>query len=142
MKLSAYVPDGLWARVQARFPGARPSPVAQLALRRMVERSRPRFAVEAEMEAADPAELRRRRARVSALRQRAYEEGYEAGLALCDTLVWTDLERLAASGWTLDEELPQSDPRLASIAHQAGVRDALRDVWLAVVQVATPVEQV
>jgi hypothetical protein len=141
MKLSAYVPDGLWARVQARFPGSRPSPVAQLALRRMVERSRPRFAVEAEVETADRAEMGRRRARVSALRQRAYEEGYEAGLALCGTMEWTDLERLAASGWTLDEELPQSDPRLASVAHQAGVRDALRDVWLAVVQVGNPVEQ-
>ncbi|HEY4025835.1 MAG TPA: hypothetical protein VGO86_05330 [Candidatus Dormibacteraeota bacterium] len=142
MKLSAYVPDGLWAKVQARFPGARPSPVTQLALRRMVERSGPRFVVEADMESADPLEMRRRRARISALRQRAYEEGYEAGLALCDTLLWADLERLAASGWTLDEDLPQSDPRLASVAHQAGMRDALRDVWLAVVQVATPVEQV
>jgi hypothetical protein len=137
VKLSAYVPDGLWARVQARFPGARPSPVAQLALRRLVERSRPRFAVATDIEAADPTALVRRRARVSALRQRAYDEGYEAGLALCDTLRWADLERLAATGWAPGSAPPVGDPRLASVAHQAGMRDALRDVWLAVVQAAT-----
>ena len=137
MKLSAYVPDGLWARVLARFPGARPSPVAQLALRRLVERSRPRFAVAEEIEASDPGALGRRRARVSALRQRAYDEGYEAGLALCEAQSWPELERLAATGWAPEAGLPGRDPRLSSVAYQAGMRDSLRDVWLAVVQATT-----
>jgi hypothetical protein len=136
VKLSAYVPEELWARVQGRFPGARPSQITQLALRRMVERSRPRFVDEPGP--VDQLELLRRRARVSALRQRAYDEGYESGLSLCDGLGWADLERLAAAGWPLDWAGDQEEPRQASLAHRAGRRDALRDVWLAVVQAPPP----
>jgi len=132
VKLSAYVPDGLWARVQARFPGARPSPVAQMALRRLVERSGPRFARLPSSPAA--AALPLRRARVSELRQRAYEEGYVAGLAFGESLGWPDLERLAAAGWPVDGTAPAADGRHGSLAHRAGMRDALRDAWLAVVQ--------
>jgi hypothetical protein len=136
VKLSAYVPEQLWARVQARFPGSRPSQVAQVALRRLVERSRPRFAPAPLPE--DEGELLRRRARVAELRQRAYDEGYEAGLALCAGLHWADLERLAAADWALDESVAAADPTHASLAHRAGMRDALRDVWLAVLQAAAP----
>jgi hypothetical protein len=132
VKLSAYVPEQLWERVQARFPGSRPSQVAQVALRRLVERSRPRFAPTRDAE--DERELLRRRARVSELRQRAYDEGYEAGLTLCAGLHWTDLERLAAADWTAAGD----DPPPPSLAHRAGMRDALRDVWLAVLQSAAP----
>jgi len=117
MKLSAYVSDGLWARVRARFPGARPSPTAQLALLRLVERSGP----------AAP------RARASQPRQRAYDEGYEAGLARCDALSWPDMERLAAAGWPVDDLVPQGEVA-RSLAFRSGARDALRDVWLGVVQ--------
>ncbi len=132
MKLSAYVPEQLWERVRARYPGVRPSHVAQIALRRLVERSRPRFA---EAPAGDEgADLLRRRARVSELRQRAYDEAYQAGLALAASLHWSDLERLAAAEWVLDDTLAGAEPRRASLAHRAGTRDALRDVWLAVLQ--------
>jgi hypothetical protein len=131
VKLSAYVPDGLWARIQARFPGSRPSPITQLALRRLVERSRPRFASTPSSPAA--AVLPLRRARVSELRQRAYEEGYAAGLAMCESLRWPDLERLAAADWPV-EDGAVIDARQGSLAHRAGMRDAMRDVWLAVVQ--------
>ncbi len=134
MKLSAYVPEQLWERVQARYPGVRPSHVAQVALRRLVERSRPRFA-EAQV-GEEGADLLRRRARVSELRQRAYDEGYEAGLALGASLHWSDLERLAAAEWVLDDVLAGGEPRRSSLAHRAGTRDALRDVWLAVLQSA------
>ena len=132
MKLIAYVPEQLWGRVQARFPGSRPSQVAQIALRRLVERSRPRFAPAPPAE--DRRELPRRRARVAELRQRAYDEGYEAGLTLCAGLHWPDLERLAAADWAVAGD----DPPPPSLAHRAGVRDALRDVWLAVLQSAAP----
>lgn len=137
MKLSAYVPVELWERVQSRFPGVRPSQVTQLALRRLVERSRPRFAA-GEPLGLEPPELLRRRARVSALRQRAYDEGYEAGLLLGEGLAWVELERLAAGDWAVDGASVPSDPRRASLAHRAGMRDALRDVWLAVVQAWEP----
>ena len=130
MKLSAYVPEHLWERVQARFPGSRPSHVTQIALRRLVERSRPRFATAPA--ASDQRDVLRRRARVSRMRQRAYDEGYQAGLALCAGLHWPDLERVAAAGWTVaGDDLPT-----LSLAHRAGMRDALRDVWLAVMQSA------
>lgn len=132
MKLSAYVPEQLWERVQARFPAARPSQVAQVALRRLVERSRPRFAPTPGVEAED--DLARRRARVSEVRQRAYDEGYEAGLAYAAGIRWSDLERLAAADWAIVETADGADPRRASVAHRAGMRDALREVWLAVLQ--------
>jgi hypothetical protein len=132
VKLSAYVPEQLWERVQARFPGSRPSRVAQIALRRLVERSRPRFAPAPPAE--NQRELMRRRARLTGLRQRAYDEGYEAGLTLCAGLHWADLERLAAADWAVAGDGPPPP----SLAHRAGMRDALRDVWLAVVQPATP----
>jgi hypothetical protein len=138
LKLSAYVPEQLWERVQSRFPGARPSQVAQVALRRLVERSRPRFAGSGPGEAT---ELLRRRARVSELRQRAYDEGYEAGLTLAAGLRWADLERLAAAEWALEHLLEGTDPRRSSLAHRDGTRDSLRDVWLAVLQAAAPVRQ-
>jgi hypothetical protein len=136
VKLSAYVPEQLWERVQTRFPGTRPSQVAQIALRRLVERSRPRFAPAPAAE--DERELLRRRARVAELRQRAYDEGYEAGLALCASLHWSDLERLAAADWAIEGAAEAADPPHASLAHRAGLRDALRDVWLAVLQAAAP----
>ena len=132
MKLSAYVPEQLWERVQARYSGVRPSQVAQIALRRLVERSRPRFARTPTGE--DETVLLRRRARVSELRQRAYDEGYEAGLALGADLHWSDLERLAAGEWVLDSVLTGDEPRRTSLAYRAGTRDALRDAWLAVLQ--------
>jgi hypothetical protein len=136
VKLSAYVPEELWERVQARFPGSRPSQVAQIALRRLVERSRPRFVPPPPAE--DERELLRRRARVAELRQRAYDEGYEAGLALCAGLHWSDLERLAAAGWTVDDADAAAAAPGQSLAHRAGRRDAIRDVWLAVLQAAPP----
>jgi len=132
VKLSAYVPEELWARVQARFPGSRRSQVTQLALRRLVERSRPRFAGEAAP--TDALELVRRRARVSELRQRAYDEGYEDGLGLCDRLCWPELERLAAADWPVDDTVFPIDPRRSSLARRAGRRAALRDGWLPVPQ--------
>jgi len=136
VKLSAYVPEELWERVQARFPGSRPSQVAQIALRRLVERSRPRFAPAPARE--DEPELLRRRARVAERRQRAYDEGYETGLALSAGLDWSDLERLAAAGWTVDGADAADAAQHESLAHRAGRRDALRDVWLAVLQAAQP----
>lgn len=136
MKLSAYVPEQLWERVQARFPGTRPSQVTQAALRRLVERSRPRFAGSPGPE--DGADLLRRRARVSELRQRAYDEGYEAGLTLAAGLGWSDLERLAAADWALEGLALAADPKQSSLAHRDGTRDALRDLWLAVLQASAP----
>jgi hypothetical protein len=132
VKLSAYVPEQLWERVQARFPGSRPSQVAQVALRRLVERSRPRFAPAPTAE--DERQRLRRRARVSELRQRAYDDGYEAGLELGAGLHWSDLEHLAAADWALDGVAAEDGSRPASGAQRAGMRDALRDVWLAVLQ--------
>jgi hypothetical protein len=105
--------------------------VAQLALRRLVERSGPRFARAPGSPSA--AVLPQRRARVSELRQRAYEEGYVAGLAVGESLGWPDLERLAAADWPVDDAVA-GEGRQGSLAHRAGMRDALRDVWLSVVQ--------
>jgi hypothetical protein len=131
VKLSAYVPDDLWSRASARFPRSGPSRIVQMGLRRLLERSRPRFVTPA---ADEGAALLRGRARLARLRQQAYDEGYEAGLALCETLTWADLERMAADNWRVDELMAGADPRRQTAAHRSGLQDALRDAWLGVVR--------
>lgn len=133
MKLSAYVPDDLWSRAAASHPRSGPSHIVQLGLRRLVERSRPRFAADA---STNGSALRHARARLTLLRQRAYDEGYEAGLAVGESLTWADLELLAATGWRLDDLPPAARPTLPTAAHRSGCRDALRDAWLGVVRVS------
>jgi hypothetical protein len=130
MKLSAYVPDGLWSRVTARYPRSGPSRLVQLGLRRLVERSRPRYA---ENRAGVREALARGGARLAQLRQEAYDEGYEAGLALGETLGWAELERLAAASWRLDGVPAGDDQAHQTTARRSGLRDALRDAWLGVV---------
>jgi hypothetical protein len=134
MKLSAYVPDRLWSRVTARYPRSGPSRLVQLGLRRLVERSRPRFAEIAGVDRADESvALAQGGTRLTRLRQEAYDEGYEAGLALGETLGWADLEKLASVSWRLDGLATGGDPTHTTVAHLSGLRDALRDAWLGVV---------
>jgi hypothetical protein len=128
VRLSAHVPDELWAKAAALHPEPGPSRLVQLALRRLVERSRPRFAPE--RDGHQQRLLQLRRSRVAQLAQGAYDQGYEAGLRFCETLAWADLERLAASNWNLGAVVASGDSRLASSSYRSGMRDALRDAWL------------
>lgn len=132
MKLSAHVPDELWARAVALHPGLGPSGVVQQALRRLVERPRPRFAPRVPEDQLPT--VRRRHLRLQGLAQAAYDDGYEAGLRLCEKLRWADLERLAAAGWRLPAAGPETEGPAATSAYRSGLEDALREVWLSVVQ--------
>ena len=136
MKLSAHVPDELWAKAAALHGESGPSQLVQLALRHLVERSRPRFAGDRNDHQDEV--LARRQSRIARLAQTAYDEGYEAGLLRCEGLTWCDLERLAAANWSpvaLAAHAPAgNDARLATSAVRTGFRDALRDAWLGAMQ--------
>ncbi len=132
MKLSAHVPDELWAKAAALQGEAGPSQLVQLALRHLVERSRPRFA--GERNGDQDQVLALRQSRVAQLAQGAYDEGYAAGLRRCEELSWGDLERLAAGSWSAAALAAHpglgAEARLATSAFRTGLRDALRDAWL------------
>lgn len=145
MKLSAHVPDALWAKAAALHSESGPSQLVQLALRHLVERSRPRFA--AERNEHQDEILARRQSRVAQLAQNAYDEGYEAGLRRGECLSWSDLERLAAANWGVAALTAHraigADVRLATSVFRTGLRDALRDAWLGALHTSQePFEQV
>lgn len=136
MRLSAYVPDHVWAKAAALHPGSGPSQVVQSALRHLVERSRPRIVTELDSHRQQVVGLRH--SRVVQLAQRAYDQGYDRGLRLCETLSWIALEHMAAARWsvaTLAAHGVSAEPSLATSAYQSGLRDALRDVWLSALEV-------
>lgn len=135
MRLSAYVPDHTWAKAAALLPGSGPSQVVQWALRHLVERSRPRYATE--LDSHRQRVLGLRQSRVVQLAQHAYDQGYDCGLRLCETLSWEALERMAAAQWSaamIAAHGVSPEPRLATSAYQSGLRDALRDVWLSALE--------
>ncbi len=131
MRVSAYVPDHMWGRAMTLHPGSGPSHIVQGALRHLVERSRPRFA--RELDGLRQQVVGMRHSRVVQMAQHAYDQGYDRGLGLCDSLSWTALERMAAAHWSAAAMAADGagiEPRLATSAYQSGLRDALRDVWL------------
>jgi hypothetical protein len=129
VKLSAYVPDWLWARARASVRQSRSSPsqVVQHALRALLERSRPRFAGAPDLE--QEAALLLARQHVAEQAQGAYDHGYEAGVQRCELLSWAELERLAAGDWDWHD----LGVRDGGSTFDCGLRDALRDAWLGVV---------
>ena len=134
MKISAHVPDELWAKATALHVESGPSRLVQLALRHLVERPRPRVA--GKRNDRQDEVLARRQLRMARLAQSAYDEGYEAGLMGCEGLTWCDLERLAAASWShgalAAHALPGSEATPVISAFRTGLRDALRDAWLGV----------
>jgi len=135
MRVSAYVPDHVWSKAMALHPGSGPSNVVQRALRHLVERSRPRFA--SQLDGQRQQVLGLRQSRVVQMAQHAYDEGYGRGLVVCETLSWAALERMAAAHWstaTMAANGARTEPRLVTTAYQSGLRDALRDVWLAALE--------
>lgn len=135
MRLSAYVPDHIWAKAAALLPGSGPSQVVQSALRHLVEGSSPRFPTE--LDSRRQQVLGLRQSRVVQLAQRGYDQGYDRGLRLCETLSWAALERMAAADWsaaTIAAHGVSAEPSFAISAYQSGLRDALRDVWLSALE--------
>ena len=135
MRLSADVPDHIWAKAAALDPGFGPSQVVQRALRHLVERSRPRFPTELDCHRQQVLGLRQ--SRVVQLAQRAHDQSYDRGLRLCETLSWTALERMAAARWsaaTIAAHGVRAEPSPATSAYESGLRDALRDVWLSALE--------
>ncbi len=131
MRLNAYLPDQLWTGATAICPGCGPSQIVQRALHHMVERSRPRFATH--LDSHRQQLLGMRQSRVVQMAQHAYDQGYEGGLQLCETLSWLALERMAAAHWSAAAMAAggaSTTPKLAVSAYHSGMRDALRDVWL------------
>jgi hypothetical protein len=79
------------------------------------------------------------RRRLGALAQQVYASGYRAGLQLCDSLDWAQLDSLAGDSWpqsALDSisaavkgESAGEDPNASTSLYRTGLRDALLNVW-------------
>jgi hypothetical protein len=82
------------------------------------------------------------RRRLGELAQQVYASGYQAGLLLCDSLDWAQLDSLAGDSWpqaaldsisaTIQGESAGEDPNASTSLYRTGLRDALLNIWCGV----------
>jgi hypothetical protein len=99
-KFSIYVPDDLWVSAQAAQPEAKPSPLVQTALRRLVDsESRKSYA-------SLPADVLAERERVLAIvtgrARKSYVAGYRIGLMFIEEFPWDAIEDFQRVGWDIE----------------------------------------
>ena len=133
MRVRAYVEDARWEFAVSLSPDRSPSQIVQAGLVRLVENHHSAGAVN-----LDGGVLAARR-RLGELAERVYASGYQAGLILCGTLDWAQLDSLAGQGWpqgeldaistTIDGESVEDDPNTETSLYRTGLRDALSNVW-------------
>jgi hypothetical protein len=116
-KFSIYVPDDLWASAQAAQPEAKPSPLVQTALRRLVDaESRKSYA-------ALPADVLAERERVLAIVTReareSYVEGYRIGLEFIEEFEWEAIEDFRRLEWSVDNWADSLDDRETPVPGEA-----------------------
>ena len=133
LRVRAYVEDARWAFAVSLSPDSSPSQIVQAGLVKLIENHH-------SASAANPAgSVLATRRRLSELADRVYANGYHAGLQLCDTLDWAQLDSLAGEGWqqaaldslsaTAGMESAKDDPNSATTLYRTGFRDALSNVW-------------
>jgi hypothetical protein len=115
VRLSLSVPDALWLRACQARPATPPSRLVRAALEHLLEDAEAGFVPGPPPGAGERLRRLERRLRSEALT--VYDEGYETGLDLVDTLEWWAVERLAA-------ELEGDGPYVATF--KAGLVAALR----------------
>jgi hypothetical protein len=133
MRVRAYVEDARWAFAVSLSPDSSPSQIVQAGLVRLIENHH----------SASPAHpggtVLATRRRLGELAKRVYASGYEAGLRLCNTLDWAQLDSLAGDGWqqvaleaiseTAATKSSEEDPNANTTLYRTGFRDALSNVW-------------
>lgn len=133
MRVRAYVEDARWAFAVSLSPDSSPSQIVQAGLVRLIENHH-------SASAASPAvSVLATRRRLRELADRVYSSGYQAGLQLCNTLDWAQLDSLAGDGWqqsaldslsaTTGATTLDDDPNSATTLYRTGFRDALSNVW-------------
>jgi hypothetical protein len=136
MRVRAYVEDARWGFAVSLTPNRSPSQIVQAGLVRLVEKHH-------SAGTANPAGgVLAARRRMGELAQQVYASGYQAGLKLCDSLDWAQLDSLAGDSWpqeALDSitakikgESHRDDPNTGTGLYRTGLRDALLNVWCGV----------
>jgi hypothetical protein len=133
MRVRAYVDDARWSFAVSLNPDHSPSQIVQAGLVRLIENHHSGSA-----NGREGAVLATRR-RLGELAERVYSSGYQAGLLLCATLDWAQLDSLAGDGWqqtafesislTGNVGVAMEDPNAHTTLYRAGFRDALANVW-------------
>ena len=116
MRISVYVPDGLWVSSRAAFPDESISEIARRAVRSLIAAANapgPIFPTPAQRRLVE-AEIASKEAEAGSW----FELGYGAGLHLAQNLEWWVLEQMELVGWTLAE--------MCGLASWTIIRDDLR----------------
>jgi hypothetical protein len=133
MRVRAYIEDARWEFAVSLSPDCSPSQIVQGGLVRMIENHHSASTVHPN---GDVLAARRR---LGELAERVYAGGYRAGLLLCDSLDWAELDSLAGDGWpqaaleaisaAINGESAEDDPNVGTSLYRTGLRDALSNVW-------------
>jgi hypothetical protein len=133
VRVRAYVEDARWDFAVSLSPDRSPSQIVQAGLVRLVENHH-----SAGVANPDGGVLAARR-RLGELAERVYASGYQAGLLLCSTLDWAQLDSLAGQSWpqaaldaiptAIGGEAREEDPNTDTSLYRTGLRDALSNVW-------------
>jgi hypothetical protein len=136
MRVRAYVEDARWAFAVSLTPNRSPSQIVQAGLVRLVENHH-------SASTTNPAGgVLAARQRLGELAQEVYASGYQAGLLLCNSVDWAQLDSLAGDGWpqaaldsisaTVNGDSAADDPNARTNLYRTGLRDALLNVWCGV----------
>ncbi len=136
MRVRAYVEDARWGFAVSLTPNRSPSQIVQAGLVKLVEKH---HSAGTRNPAGGVLAARRR---LGELAQQVYASGYEAGLLLCDSLDWAQLDSLAGDSWpqaaldsiyaTIRGVSAGEDPNASTSLYRTGLRDALLNVWCGV----------
>lgn len=124
MKISASVPDELWARVGGEEPDASPSRIIQRLAQTYLDRVGDHPAPFAEPPPDAEAATRAASAHLVAQARESFQQGYRDALEACQRLAWSRLEDFAGAGFDLERWLEPSR-RLADEILAAGGELAL-----------------
>jgi hypothetical protein len=133
MRVRAYIEDARWEFAVSLSPDSSPSQIVQGGLVRLIENHH-----SASVDTPDGEVLAAKR-RLGELAERVYAGGYRAGLLLCNTLDWAQLDSLAGDSWpqtaldaisaTINGQSVEDDPNVGTSLYRTGLRDALSNVW-------------
>jgi len=138
MKMSVYIPDELWATVQAAEPEFKLSSFVQQALSDRFQPAAVRpYAVLSDMQRRNVGRARRQ---VLAQQTMAYQSGYDVGVMFAEQLPWRAFTDLVASGWDVQDWRDGFDDAAYEIVDRGGglwSDDADHITWNDVMSIAT-----